>query len=121
MMLTFMINPQEPRTNFQEPRPNFQESPRVWDLVLGFWSLEFGLMLSLKAGQRRHHLIGDRLHHFLQVGGFRGPGMAILFFWVKSVRFGNEFAVAALKDAVAAQVAVFAAKARIVVTEPFLD
>src|SRR5207245_10902480 len=68
-----------------------------------------------------HYLIGDRLHHFLQIGGFRGPSVAILFLGVKSMRFGNEFAVAALKDAVAAQVAVFAAKARIVVTEPFLD
>src|SRR5437016_12813968 len=47
--------------------------------------------------------------------------LAVLFLRIKSMRLGNELAVAALKDAVAAQVAVFAAKARIVVAEPLLD
>src|SRR5712692_8000374 len=104
MMLTFMI--------VSLDSIDFQSAPR--------W-VAAKRTLSLEACQRCHYLIGDRLHHFLQIGGFRGPRMAILFLGVKSMRFGNEFAVTALKDAVAAQVAVFAAKARIVVTEPFLD
>src|SRR5262249_14833365 len=92
-------------------------------LAFGSWILVPGILLALsfETGQRRHDLIRDGLHHFLQIGTFRGLWIAVLFFSIKSMRLRNEFAVAAVKDAVAAEVAVFAAEARVVVTEPLLD
>src|SRR5439155_19407325 len=91
---------------------------------------------STSSVQLRHHLVGDELNQFFNVGTglpvtrlpvAAGPGadaaalaagvvLALERLWLR-----HELAVAALEDAVAAQVAILHAEARVVVAQPLLD
>src|SRR5439155_26034809 len=82
-------------------------------------------LISSSETQCRHDLVGDDPHQRFDVRSRRrlsigaGGGMVLVAF--EHLRLGGKFTVAALENAVAAQVAILAAEARIVIAESFLD
>src|SRR5713226_3617557 len=75
----------------------------------------------LNATKGRHHLIRDRLYDFFQIRVFGVVRVTILLLSVKGIRLRSKFTVAAVKDAVAAQITVLASEARIVIAQALLD